>query len=97
MVLEGDPKKPGLFTMRLEVPSGARIAPHTHPRPERVTVLSGAVAVGFGEKESNSNVTVFHAGDYYVNPPRVAHFVTFPESSVVQITGEGPWEIAFIK
>src|SRR5688500_9920891 len=48
-VLEGDPAAKRWFTLRLKVPAGARLAPHWHPRDERVTVLSGRVAVGFGE------------------------------------------------
>lgn len=96
-VLEGDPKGPGIFTMRLEVPAGSRIPAHTHPRPERVTVLSGAVGVGFGERVAESALAVFHGGDYYVNPPRVPHFVVFREASIVQITGEGPWELTLVK
>lgn len=96
-VLEGDPKAPGIFTMRIEVPEGARLPPHTHPRPERVTVLSGAVGVGFGKKFDDAGLTVFHSGDYYVNPPGVAHFVAFAEKSVVQITGEGPWELNLVE
>ena len=40
-VLEGDPKKPGMFTIRVKMPAGTRIPPHWHPRQERVTVLSG--------------------------------------------------------
>src|SRR4051794_16523884 len=39
-VLEGDPRKPAFFTMRLKLPAGARLAPHTHPADERVTVVS---------------------------------------------------------
>src|SRR5689334_6430522 len=38
-VLEGDPAKEGLFTMRIKLPAGTTIAPHWHPRDERVTVL----------------------------------------------------------
>lgn len=83
--------------MRLEVPAGSRIPPHTHPRPERVTVLSGGVGVGFGERVDEAALTVFHGGDYYVNPPRVPHFVVFREASIVQITGEGPWELTLVK
>src|SRR6266536_3312362 len=49
-VLEGDPKAPGIFTMRLKIPAGSKVMPHWHPRPERVTILSGKVAVGFGDK-----------------------------------------------
>src|SRR5215831_8436701 len=33
-VLEGDPTKEGPFVMRLQTPSGYRIAPHTHPTTE---------------------------------------------------------------
>ena len=40
-VLYGDPGKEGLFAFRLKVPKGYHIAPHTHPKPEIVTVLSG--------------------------------------------------------
>ena len=90
-VLEGDPKKPGMFTMRLRVPAGSKIAPHWHPRPERVTVLSGLVKVGFGDEWSDAGMHSFGAGGFYVNPPESRHFVAFARTSVIQITGEGPW------
>ena len=93
VVLEGDPKTTGIFTMRLRVPAGTRVPPHWHPRPERVTVLSGLVQVGFGDKWDDRALRSFHAGDFYVNPANSHHFVKFAEESVVQITGEGPWEL----
>src|SRR5215211_6805000 len=40
-VLYGDPSKDGLFAMRLKFPKGYNIAPHTHPKPEVLTVISG--------------------------------------------------------
>ncbi len=91
MVLEGDPKTEGLFTMRLKVPAGTRLPPHTHPRDERVTVLSGRVGVGFGEQFDEKVLRFFEAGSYYVNPAAAAHFVVFATESVVQITTFGPW------
>ena len=90
-VLEGDPKSPGIFTMRLRVPAGAKEMPHWHPRPERVTVLSGEVKVGFGDTWDAASMRAFHTGDFYVNPPESHHYVAFPRTSVIQITGEGPW------
>jgi quercetin dioxygenase-like cupin family protein len=95
-VLEGNPREPGLFTIRLEVPAGSRIAPHWHPRDERVTVLSGAVAVGFGDRVDDKATTRFSADAFYVNPAQSHHYVLFPEASIVQITGEGPWELHFV-
>src|SRR5438874_1841789 len=40
-LLEGDPTKDGPFVMRLKLPDGYRIPPHTHAKPERLTVISG--------------------------------------------------------
>lgn len=95
-VLEGDPRQPGLFTVRLAVPAGAIIAPHTHPRQERVTVLSGKLRVGFGRTVDGSG-TVFTEGGFYVNPPNVPHFLVIEEESVLQLTCEGPWELEYVR
>jgi hypothetical protein len=95
-VLEGDPKAKTLFTLRLKVPAGSRLAPHWHPRDERVTVISGLVGVGFGDRIDDFGVARFPAGSFYVNPSNSRHYVVFPEESVVQVTGIGPWEINFV-
>ena len=92
-ILEGNPKEGGIFTMRLRVPAGAAIAPHWHPRHERVTVLSGVVELGFGSIANPASVARYGAGSFYVNPPRVMHYVFFPEEAELQLTGIGPWEI----
>lgn len=97
VVLEGNPREAGIFTMRLRVEEGATIVPHTHPRAERVTVLSGKVGVGFGESFDREQLHFFTDGDFYVNPPRVAHYVYFARDSEVQITAEGPWEVHYFE
>ena len=96
-VLEGDPKQAGIFTMRLRIPAGSKVMPHWHPRAERVTVLSGQVTIGFGDTWSDADMRSFGAGDFYVNPAESHHFVAFPRTSVIQITGEGPWELNPVK
>lgn len=94
--LEGDTRQPGIFTVRLKVPAGSVIAPHTHPRPERVTILAGKVRVGFG-KTVDASGTSFTSGGFYVNPPNEPHFVVVEEESVLQLTCEGPWELHYLK
>lgn len=89
-VLEGNPQQPGIFTIRLKVPAGTKLAPHTHPRNERVTVLSGKVAVTI-----DGRTTTFEGGGFYVNPPDTTHSVEFLEESVLQLTCEGPWVVTF--
>lgn len=96
VVLEGDPRQAGIFTLRLRAPAGTRLAPHTHPQPERVTVLQGAIGVGFGRHFEPGSLRVFRAGDYYVNPPGAAHFASFVEDAVLQVTGQGPWGVDFL-
>jgi quercetin dioxygenase-like cupin family protein len=92
-VLEGDPKKDGIFTMRVMLPRGTRILPHTHPRDERVTVISGEVGVGFGDNFDSALLKRFPTGSFYVNPAGSRHFISTDEETVLQITGIGPWEL----
>ena len=74
-VLEGSPKEPGLFTIRIRTTEPWVMPPHTHPRAERVTVLSGTIHVGFGEEVDRAASQTFTTGDYYVNAPFATHFV----------------------
>lgn len=92
-VLEGDPRAEGIFTMRVRVPAGATLAPHWHPRHERVTILSGAAELGFGSTADRGATKRYGPGSFYVNPPRVMHYLFFPEETVMQMTGIGPWEL----
>ena len=49
-VLEGDPARPGLFTMQLRFPDGYRVPPHWHTQVERITVIDGTLHVGHGDE-----------------------------------------------
>lgn len=96
-VLEGNPRAKQWFTLRLKVPAGAVIRPHWHPRDERVTVISGAAGVGFGEQVDPANVTRLGPGSFYVNPANSRHYLIFSEETVLQATGIGPWEVYFLE
>jgi quercetin dioxygenase-like cupin family protein len=48
-VLEGDPTKEGPFVVRFQFHEGYHIPPHTHPKTERVTVISGTLFLAMGE------------------------------------------------
>ena len=96
-VLEGNPTRAGLFTMRVKLPAQTTLMPHWHPQDERVTVLSGSAYVGLGSKVDLAKAKPFTAGSYYVNPARLHHYVYFGEETVIQLTGMGPWEIHYLK
>lgn len=92
-VLEGNPGAEGMFTMRVRIPAGSAVPPHWHPRQERVTILSGAALLGFGSVANAGLATRYGAGSFYVNPPRVMHYLFFPEATEFQVTATGPWEV----
>jgi quercetin dioxygenase-like cupin family protein len=96
-VLEGNPKTEQIFTFRLRTTEPFVLPPHTHPRNERVTVIEGALYVGFGDTVDKASSTRFEAGDYYVNRAGAHHFVWSDEPMVVQLTGIGPWAIQPLK
>lgn len=97
-ILEGNPMKEGLFTMRVKFPPYYRLNAHTHPKDERVTVLEGAVYVGFGTILDTTNAQKFTEGCYYVNPENESHYVfTGSEGVIFQVTGLGPWGLDYIK
>lgn len=95
-VLFGDPTKEGLFALRLKVPSGYAIAPHTHPADEVVTVISGTTMLGMGETANRSATKALPAGSFFALPPDMAHFVYFDEETVVQVTTNGPWGLKYV-
>lgn len=96
-VLEGNPQAPGLFTVRFRLSDEFVMPPHTHPKDERVTVLTGQMAVAFGVDGSREDARQFVPGDYYVNARGAVHTVWADELSELQITGMGPWEAHFIE
>ena len=73
-VLEGDPKAAGPFTLRLSLPDGYRIAPHSHPAVERMTVIQGTFRVGMGDKFDESALTPLPAGTFAALQPGTRHF-----------------------
>jgi quercetin dioxygenase-like cupin family protein len=95
-VLEGDPNKPGPFVFRVKVPDGYRIPPHTHPRPERVTVIAGTFYLGMGDRYDAAKGRAMPAGTYGSWPPGMHHFVWVKGETVVQFHGDGPWTIDYL-
>ena len=95
-VLEGDPAKEGPFVFRVKVPDGYRVPPHTHPKTERITVLSGTFYVGMGGKVDEGAYTAMPAGTYGHWPAGMKHFVKAKGETVLQFHGTGPWSIRYV-
>jgi quercetin dioxygenase-like cupin family protein len=96
-VLEGNPKSSDLFTIRFKISGEFIMPPHTHPKDERVTVLQGKAYVAFGKGATREEAKEFGPGDYYVNARNAIHTVWADSSTIIQITGIGPWAANFIE
>lgn len=95
-VLEGDPSKDGMFVMRIKLPAGFHIPAHTHPKPERVTVIQGTFKLAMGEKLKPADAHVLPVGSYGVWPAGMIHAAWSEGESIVQVHGMGPWAINYV-
>jgi hypothetical protein len=95
-VLEGDPGKAGPFVLRVKIPAGYRIGPHTHPKTERVTVLAGTLYIGMGEKFDEKKGKAMPAGTFGRWPAGMKHFAWVKGETIIQLHGTGPWSIKYL-
>lgn len=95
-VLEGDPSAEGPFVFRVKVPDGYRIPPHTHPKVERITVISGTFHIGMGDKFDAAMAKPMPTGTYGYWPAGMKHFVHVKGETIVQFHGMGPWSIQYV-
>jgi quercetin dioxygenase-like cupin family protein len=90
-VIVGDPAKPGMYAAHIRFPVNLRIAPHFHPDERIVTVLSGTVHFGYGERFDESRLRALPAGSVWTEPAGQPHFAWVKDGEVVlQVIGIGP-------
>jgi quercetin dioxygenase-like cupin family protein len=95
-VIEGDPTRPGLFTMRLRFPDGYRIKPHYHAADEHATVISGTLIMGLGDTWDESKGTPLPAGAFSVMAAGTRHFAWARGETVIQVHAMGPWKLTYV-
>jgi quercetin dioxygenase-like cupin family protein len=92
----GDPSKEGQFALRLKLPKGYHIPPHTHPKPEVVTVISGTLRLGEGATADQSKAKPLPAGSFFAMAPGMQHYVYADEETVLQLNSVGPWSLIYV-
>ncbi len=95
-VLSGDPFKDGPYVLRMRVPGGYKIPAHNHPTTEYVTVISGNLHIGMGDKLDEKKGIELTAGGYGEAPAKMNHYAWASSPSVVQIHGQGPFGITYV-
>jgi anti-sigma factor ChrR (cupin superfamily) len=95
-VLDGDPGKPGFFSVRLKFPDGYKIPAHWHPTDENIVVLQGTFRAGMGNALSESGLHEFPVGSFIRMPKDMRHFAAAKGETIVQIYGPGPFVITYV-
>jgi quercetin dioxygenase-like cupin family protein len=95
-VLQGDPGKSELFTVRLDMPNGYTIPPHFHPTDEHVTVISGTFRVGMGDRIDAAKMMTLPAGGFVTAPAQHHHYAIAKGHTVAQVHAMGPFALTYV-
>jgi quercetin dioxygenase-like cupin family protein len=95
-VLQGDPSKGGVYTVRLKAKDGYKIPAHYHPTRENITVISGTFYIGMGDKLDEAQGTAVAAGGLTSMPAQMHHYAWFKGDTEIQIHGVGPFMITYV-
>ena len=95
-VLDGNPMSDDLYTIRLKLPDGYKVAPHWHPKREEVTIVSGGLGIGMGDKFDAAKLKSYPRGSFFYMDPEMHHYVQAKGATEVQIHGRGPVQFNYI-
>jgi quercetin dioxygenase-like cupin family protein len=95
-VLAGDPGKEGLYVVRVKLPTGYKVPPHTHPTDENVTVISGTFHIGMGDTLDAKKGETVKAGGFVHVATGMHHYAWTSAPTIIQIHGMGPFAITYL-
>jgi mannose-6-phosphate isomerase-like protein (cupin superfamily) len=96
-VLQGDPSKPGAFTVRMMAPANYKVPAHWHSKDESLTVLSGTLYFGQGDKMKAAGAHAIKPGGFHHVPAKTRHYIFTKAPVVLQVTGEGPFDMNYVE
>ena len=82
--------------VRFQFPAGYHVAPHTHPKTERVTVISGTLYLAAGEALDRNSAKSLPAGSFGFWPAGMKHTAWSEGETIIQLHGIGPWQINYV-
>ncbi len=95
-VISGDPSQPQPYVLRAQMPANYRIPPHWHPTVENITVISGTVAVGMGDKFDDATMEAVPAGGFTLVPADMHHYFMTKSAATIQVHGTGPFAVTYV-
>ena len=96
-VLIGEPSKPGPYVVRVKLPGGAKLMPHTHPEDRIYTVISGVFYIGLGDRFDADRLAAYPPGSVIVLPGNTSHFHWAKAGEyVTQVSAIGPLGLDYL-
>ncbi len=95
-VIQGPLSEAVPFIARVKFPANAKVPAHWHSAIEHVTVVSGVMNMGTGDKLDISKTRAFGPGGVTIMQPGTRHFAWFGEETVIQLHGVGPWTVTYV-
>ena len=95
-VIQGPLNEAVPFIARVKFPANAKVPAHWHSAIEHVTVLSGLMHMGTGDKLDTAKTRAFGPGGVTIMQPGTRHFAWFPEETIIQLHGVGPWTVTYV-
>jgi len=96
-VVVGEPLQQGPYTIRVKVPRGVKLMPHSHPEDRVYTVISGTFYIGLGDRFDAEKLQAYPPGAVIILPGNTSHFHWAKSGEyVTQVTAIGPLGLEYI-
>lgn len=95
-VLAGNPMASEPYTLRLKFPAGYDMPAHSHPMDENVTVVSGALYLGMGDKLDRGAGHSLGVGGFAMMPANVNHYAFTKQATTIVLQGIGPVDFKYV-
>jgi quercetin dioxygenase-like cupin family protein len=96
-ILVGDTAMAGPYVIRVKVPDGVKLMPHTHPEDRIYTVISGVFYIGLGDKFDAEKLKAHAPGSVIILPGNTPHFHWAKSGEyVTQVNANGPLGLNYL-
>jgi quercetin dioxygenase-like cupin family protein len=96
-IVVGEPAREGSYTIRVKLPHGTKMMPHSHPEDRMYTVISGIFYIGLGDKFDAGKLQAYPPGSVVILPGNTSHFHWAKSGEyITQVTAIGPLGLEYI-
>jgi len=93
----GEPAREGPYTIRVKLPHGTKMMPHSHPEDRVYTVISGIFYIGLGDHFDAEKLQAYPPGSVIILPGNASHFHWAKSGEyITQVTAIGPLGLEYI-